>query len=205
MTDEVKRSRLGMSRYRSSKHARPKPPRSHSSNGLWVLAGCSSAIIGAFAFTLSRDPTTPSATKEVGVPSAPLEMSREPSIAQAPPKPTPPVKSQFQICVAVRDNCVVDGDTMWLAGAKIRIADIDAPEVTDPKCDYEKQLGDRATFRLLELLNAGPFEVQTSGDRQTDKYGRDLRILVRDGQSLGQQLVDEGLARDWTGRREPWC
>ena len=194
-----------MGRYRSSKHARPKPPRSRSSNGLWVLAGCSSAIIGAFAFTLSRAPTMPSSTKEVGVPSAPLEISREPSFVQAPPKPTPPVKNQFQICVAVRDNCVVDGDTMWLAGAKIRIADIDAPEVTDPKCDYEKQLGDRATFRLLELLNAGPFEVRTSGDRQTDKYGRDLRILVRDGQSLGQQLVDEGLARAWAGRREPWC
>lgn len=99
----------------------------------------------------------------------------------------------------------MDGDTLWLAGAKIRIADIDAPEVTDPKCDYEKQLGDKATFRLLELLNQGSFEVRPYGDRDTDTYGRDLRVLVRGGQSLGQLLVDEGLARSWTGRGEPWC
>jgi endonuclease YncB( thermonuclease family) len=105
----------------------------------------------------------------------------------------------------VRDNCVVDGDTLWLAGTKIRVADIDAPEVTVPKCDYEKQLGDRATLRLLELLNEGPFEVRKFGDRDTDKYGRDLRVLVRDGQSLGAKLVEEGLARSWTGRRQPWC
>ena len=128
-----------------------------------------------------------------------------PAVASVLTKVPSPVQNQFQICVAVRDNCVVDGDTLWLAGAKIRIADIDAPEVTNPRCEYEKQLGDKATFRLLELLNEGPFEVRTSGDRQTDKYGRDLRVLVRDGKSLGQQLVEDGLARRWTGRRESWC
>ena len=41
--------------------------------------------------------------------------------------------------------------------------------------------------------------------RATDKYGRALRIVTRDGQSIGQQLVDEGLARTWDGRRHPWC
>jgi endonuclease YncB( thermonuclease family) len=128
-----------------------------------------------------------------------------PAAAATVPKVAAQTQNQFQICVAVRDNCVVDGDTLWFAGAKIRIADIDAPEVTDPRCDYEKQLGEKATFRLLELLNEGPFEVRTFGDRETDTFGRDLRILVRDNQSLGQQLVDEGLARQWTGRREPWC
>lgn len=128
-----------------------------------------------------------------------------PAAASEAPVAPPPTQNQFEICVAVRDNCVVDGDTLWFAGAKIRIADIDAPEVTDPRCDYEKQLGDKATFRLLELLNVGPFEVRTIGDRETDKYGRKLRVLLRNGQSLGLQLVDEGLARPWTGRREPWC
>ena len=42
-------------------------------------------------------------------------------------------------------NCVVDGDTIWLHGEKIRIADIDAPETHDPRCSSEKELGDRAT------------------------------------------------------------
>lgn len=28
-----------------------------------------------------------------------------------------------------RDNCVVDGDTFWRAGEKIRLADIATPEI----------------------------------------------------------------------------
>jgi len=194
-----------MGRYTSPKRARTTKSNNRSGNSLWVLAGCSAAIIGAFAFTLSKTPPTPSSPRVVSAPPAKLAEPRMPASASEVSKVAIRAQNQFQICGAVRDNCVVDGDTLWLAGAKIRIADIDAPEVTDPRCESEKQLGDKATFRLLELLNEGPFEVRTLGDRQTDNYGRDLRVIVRDGQSLGQQLVDEGLARRWTGRREPWC
>ncbi|WP_306623965.1 MULTISPECIES: hypothetical protein [Agrobacterium] len=31
-----------------------------------------------------------------------------------------------------RTACVVDGDTLWIDGTKVRIADIDAPEISDP-------------------------------------------------------------------------
>lgn len=103
-------------------------------------------------------------------------------------------------------NCVVDGDTLWLNGEKIRVADIDAPETHPPRCDAEADLGNRATRRLAELVNAGPFEAQLASDgRDADKYGRKLRVLIRDGRSLGAVMVDEGLARSWTGRRQPWC
>jgi endonuclease YncB( thermonuclease family) len=47
--------------------------------------------------------------------------------------------------------------------------------------------------------------VEPSGDRDADRYGRKLRVLVRGGQSLGEQLVQEGLARSWDGARHPWC
>lgn len=102
-------------------------------------------------------------------------------------------------------NCVVDGDTIWISGEKIRIADIDTPETHQPRCPREAELGKRATKRMHELVNAGPFEVRRIGNRDTDRYGRKLRVLVRHGQSLGDVLVSEGLARTWTGRREPWC
>ncbi|MCW2336293.1 endonuclease YncB(thermonuclease family) [Sphingobium sp. B2D3A] len=103
-------------------------------------------------------------------------------------------------------NCVVDGDTLWMNGEKIRVADIDAPETHPPRCDAEADLGNRATRRLAELVNAGPFEAQVASDgRDVDRYGRKLRVLVRDGQSLGGVMVGEGLARSWTGRRQPWC
>ena len=101
-------------------------------------------------------------------------------------------------------NCVVDGDTIWLDGQKIRVADIDAPETHPSRCALEADLGERATHRLQELVSAGPFAVTTL-DRDADKYGRKLRVLTRGGQSLGDVLVNEGLARTWTGKREPWC
>lgn len=101
-------------------------------------------------------------------------------------------------------NCVVDGDTLWIAGEKVRVADIDTPETHGPKCAYEAQLGKRATLRFQQLVNAGPFTLERFG-RDMDRNGRKLRVLVRRGQSLGDVLVSEGLARTWTGRREPWC
>lgn len=111
----------------------------------------------------------------------------------------------FALCApGPRFTCVVDGDTFWLQGEKIRIADINAPETHGAKCDYEQRLGDAATRRLITLLNAGPFELQT-GNRDRDKYGRELRTVERHGLSLGSVLVAEGLAETWKGKRSEWC
>lgn len=99
---------------------------------------------------------------------------------------------------------VVDGDTFWLSGQKIRIADIDAPEVAG-RCAYETRLAARATRRLDELLAQGGYQLKPIAGRDMDGYGRKLRIVTRAGSSIGDQLVSEGLARTWTGRREPWC
>lgn len=111
----------------------------------------------------------------------------------------------FAVCGMVRRTCVVDGDTIWLEGVKIRIADIDTPEISQPKCDYEYDLGIKARDRLVVLLNQGEFSSVPIGNRDEDQYGRKLRVLMRDGRSIGDQLVAEGLARTWSGRREPWC
>ena len=115
------------------------------------------------------------------------------------------VSARFGLCHSGGgNNCVVDGDTFWLAGERIRIADIDAPEIHPPRCAEEARLGDAATRRLYALLNQGPVMLEIEG-RDTDRYGRKLRIITRGGRSLGDQLVAEGLARRWTGRRQPWC
>lgn len=105
----------------------------------------------------------------------------------------------------MRHRCVVDGDTLWINDQKIRIADIDTPEISEPKCSSELALGNRATERLIELINQGPFELRAWPGRGEDRYGRKLRVLTRNGKSLGDILVSEGLARTWSGRREPWC
>ena len=103
------------------------------------------------------------------------------------------------------DVRVIDGDTFVYAGARIRIADIDTPEVHG-RCPFETALAARATSRTRQILAAGDFELHPlPSGRDEDRYGRKLRIVTRGGRSLGDVLVAEGLARTWTGRREPWC
>ncbi len=101
-------------------------------------------------------------------------------------------------------NCVVDGDTFWIGGERVRLADIDAPETHPSRCAEEARLGEAATRRLQALLSEGPVTLETI-DRDTDRYGRKLRIASRGGESIGERLVEERLARRWEGRRRPWC
>jgi micrococcal nuclease len=112
----------------------------------------------------------------------------------------------FALCAgATRQDCVIDGDTIRYRGIKIRLEDIDAPETFSPQCASEAARGRRATERLLELMNAGPFAVLRTGGRDEDIYGRKLRTIGRGGRSLGDVLIAEGLARRWDGARRSWC
>ena len=101
-------------------------------------------------------------------------------------------------------DCVVDGDTFWHLRVKIRIADIDAPELSPPHCETERMKGEAAKRRLLDLLNAGPFSL-VAADRDEDRLGCKLRVVRRAGHSLGATLIAEGLARPWGGPRRNWC
>lgn len=111
----------------------------------------------------------------------------------------------FALCTpGPRVTCVVDGDTFWLDGEKIRIADINAPETHSAGCPEERSAGQRAALRLAELLGAGGFTLAIEG-RAVDRHGRALRVVRRQGKSLGAALVAEGLAEPWRGRRSDWC
>ena len=115
------------------------------------------------------------------------------------------LSAAFLICGVDRHvNCVVDGDTFWFQGDKIRIGDIDTPELSPPRCEAERIKGEAAKARLLALLNTGKFSL-SAGLRDEDKYGRKLRTVTRAGRSLGDALIDEGLARRWDGARHGWC
>jgi endonuclease YncB( thermonuclease family) len=118
---------------------------------------------------------------------------------------TDSLSTAFSMCDGShRANCVVDGDTFWFNGEKIRIADIDTPELRPSRCEAERIKGEAAKSRLLTLLNAGKFSL-AAGFRDEDKYGRKLRTVFRAGNSLGDALIKEGLARSWDGARHGWC
>jgi endonuclease YncB( thermonuclease family) len=128
-----------------------------------------------------------------------------PSFKRVPAVTATPHTASFDMCKwGSGYNCVVDGDTIWLEGQNVRIADIDAPETHEPSCAEERVLGDRATVRLRQLLNSGEVTL-ASIDRDMDVYGRKLRIVEVNGASVGGRLVDEGLARWNAGGRRPWC
>lgn len=125
-------------------------------------------------------------------------------LAVAAPK-VDTLNASFPYCtVSPRTTCIVDGDTFWLSGEKIRVSDIDTPELSPPRCESERVKGEAAKRRLQELLNAGPFSMVT-GWRDEDQYGRKLRMLMRNSRSIGEVLVGEELARRWAGSRRSWC
>lgn len=119
---------------------------------------------------------------------------------------TAEVSSSFSLCSdAASGTCVIDGDTIYYGGERIRMVDYDTPEIMEPKCESERVLGHRAKDRLLEILNSGTVEVSRSGTREEDRYGRKLRLVTVNGRSTGDILIDEGLAWPWEGRRHDWC
>jgi micrococcal nuclease len=127
------------------------------------------------------------------------------SIPSVPRQHSAPVTAEFGYCKwGGGTNCVVDGDTFYLNGDKVRIAGIDAPETHDYGCPSELALGNQATEMLHQLLNSGAVTM-TSIDRDRDVYGRLLRNVAVNGQDVGEAMVSAGVARDYGSGRRPWC
>lgn len=98
-----------------------------------------------------------------------------------------------------------DGDTFRIGfgqdSERVRLEHIDAPEI-EGRCPFEIQLAQRSKLRLAELLRDRDVTIARHGK---DVHGRTLATVAVAGVDIGDILVDEGLARTWNGRREPWC
>jgi len=96
---------------------------------------------------------------------------------------------------------VIDGDTIVVAGERVRLAGIDAPE-RRARCAWEDWLARQAAVRVTELVADGV----TLERRGQDRYRRSLAVVFdAEGRDVGALLVSEGLARPWRGRRHSWC
>ncbi|TGS89671.1 thermonuclease family protein [Mesorhizobium sp. M3A.F.Ca.ET.174.01.1.1] len=94
---------------------------------------------------------------------------------------------------------VIDGDTVEIAGQRVRFNGIDAPE-SRQYCDdakgFEYPCGRRAAQALDEFLAASRPIHCTFVDR--DRYGRLVANCERaDGRNVQRWLVEQGLALDW--------
>lgn len=99
---------------------------------------------------------------------------------------------------------VTDGDTFRIGDERIRVENIDTPELGDGAgCASERALADRAKAHAeLLLADEDAVTIRRNGE---DQYGRTLARVAVDGQDFGALMVAEGLARRWEGRRHEWC
>ncbi|WP_332117267.1 thermonuclease family protein [Azorhizobium caulinodans] len=95
---------------------------------------------------------------------------------------------------------VIDGDTVALGSEHIRLLDIDAPEISHPRCPAETPAAAAALDRLAQLLR-GPAVIERHGK---DRYGRTLARISVNGRDVGARLLAEGFAIRWKPGRDAW-
>jgi endonuclease YncB( thermonuclease family) len=81
---------------------------------------------------------------------------------------------------------VIDGDTLRVAGQKVRLQGLAAPELDEPG-------GDAAKNAMIELVRGQHVTCELDG---TTSYDRVVGICYAAGQDLAAELVKWGLARD---------
>lgn len=101
-----------------------------------------------------------------------------------------------------RHTCVVDGDTVWYEGTKMRLLGIDTPEI-DGKCERERQLAAVATRALTALLNEGVHTIEAHG---LDRYRRTLVTIRTDRGDVVRNMIAGGFAMAFgNADKLKWC
>jgi micrococcal nuclease len=105
--------------------------------------------------------------------------------------------------VSAAEVRVVDGDTLRLGAERIRLIDIDAPEMAlGARCDAERNLAELAKAKLAEIVAGQRLEIERHGK---DRYGRTLAYIRVSGADVGEMLIHARVAVGWEGRRHDWC
>jgi micrococcal nuclease len=106
-----------------------------------------------------------------------------------------------------RSDCrAIDGDTIACGKIHVRIVNVDTPELgAGARCPAEAALAERARRFTAEQIVGTHVEIRPDARRPYDRYGRTLARVIVDGVDLGEALVAAGLAREWDGKRRPWC
>lgn len=111
--------------------------------------------------------------------------------------------ARFRQCyTGVGDNCVLDGDTIYVQREKLEIAGIEAPLIRGADCGDERIRGIDAAIRLADLLNAG--QVTVSGPIR-DQYGRSVHKVDVNGKDVARAMISAGVARPYIGEKHDYC
>ena len=107
------------------------------------------------------------------------------------------------------DQYCYDGDTCYVTvdgkKTKIRLLELDTPEISKPKGEIERELGLKARDYLNGLIaRASTIEFKT--DYVEDYYGRILSYLIIDGEDVSTKIVNNklGVVYDRYNKKD-WC
>ena len=107
------------------------------------------------------------------------------------------------------DSYCYDGDTCYVtvdgANTKIRLLELDTPEISKPKCEAELKLGLTAKDYLNNLIaKASTIEFKT--DYTEDYFGRILAHLIIDGEDVSAKIVNNNLGVVYDrNNKADWC
>jgi micrococcal nuclease len=100
---------------------------------------------------------------------------------------------------------VIDGDTIDIRGERVRIANLDAPDVgSHAKCQLEQRRGAAAKATAIRLVRSAA-NIRVAERTGTDRYGRTLALVELDGQDFGDLMIRAGQGRPWRGHSSNWC
>ena len=103
------------------------------------------------------------------------------------------------------DTIVIEHPDTFYQNPSIRLYGVDTPESYRPKCDLEKQMGEKAKQFIKTTLKSNK-NIITLGKIDKDKYGRILTTVYVDGKDLSKLLIKNGLAREYFGdKKQSWC
>lgn len=163
-----------------SEPAKPVKPRSTEQELISGVAGIilfgamiAAAIVGLSIATFTRD---------------------DPSAAAA--------LRRFNQCYnATGPNCVLNGETIYVAGNRIDIAGMDAPRIDGASCDAERSQGMEAATQLADILNSGRVSI---GAPFTETTGQVVRKVEVKDNDIAKKMIGEGLAHV-AGSKLGWC
>ena len=107
------------------------------------------------------------------------------------------------------DQYCYDGDTCYVTvdgkKTKIRLLELDTPEISKPKCEIERELGLKARDYLNGLI-AKASTIEFNTDYVEDSYGRILSYLIIDGEDVSTKIVNNklGVVYDRYNKKD-WC
>ncbi|MFQ6107753.1 MAG: thermonuclease family protein [Thermoplasmata archaeon] len=106
--------------------------------------------------------------------------------------PAPAPRSQEGLCKGTAEclegevTKIVDGDTLYIEGVKIRLALVDTPE-------FGKEGYEEATEFAASLCPVGSQATADQDDWQLeDRYGRMLAVVYCNGSNLNKELLESG-------------